>query len=77
MVIYLLFYIFTNVGTFICIILLDLYMSIDNIQDYGGLFIEDPLLIFSFVLCMLSLGGIPSLSGVFGKTLFIFVQMED
>jgi NADH:ubiquinone oxidoreductase subunit 2 (subunit N) len=47
----------------------------DNIQDYGGLFIKDPLLTLSFALCLLSLGGIPLLSDFLWKTLFILVQM--
>jgi NADH:ubiquinone oxidoreductase subunit 2 (subunit N) len=76
MVIYLLFNIFTNLRTFVCIILFDLCTSIDNIQDYKRLFLEDPLLTLSFALCMLSLGGNPPLSSFFGKTLFVLVQME-
>jgi NADH:ubiquinone oxidoreductase subunit 2 (subunit N) len=43
----------------------------DNIQDYGRLFIKDPLLTMSFALCLLSLGGIPPLSNFFGK-LYLF-----
>lgn len=76
MVIYLLFYIFTHLRTFVRIILFNLCTSTNNIQDYGGLFIEDPLLTFFFGLCMLFLGAIPSLFGFFGETLFILVQME-
>nr|AND48027.1 subunit 2 of NADH-plastoquinone oxidoreductase [Sphagnum australe] len=71
MMIYLLFYIFTNLGTFACIILFGLRTGTDNIRDYGGLFIKDPLLTLSFALCLLSLGGIPPLSGFFGK-LYLF-----
>ncbi len=65
-----------NLRTFVCIILFDLCTSTYNIQDYGGLLIEDHLLTISFILCMLSLGGIPPLSNFFGKTLFILVHME-
>jgi NADH:ubiquinone oxidoreductase subunit 2 (subunit N) len=50
MMIYLLFYIFTNLGTFVWIILCSLHTWTDNIRDYGGLFIEYPLLTF-FLLC--------------------------
>ncbi len=50
MVIYLLFTIFTNLRTLVCIILFDLCTSIDNIQDCEGLFIEGPLLTVSFVI---------------------------
>nr|YP_010613859.1 NADH-plastoquinone oxidoreductase subunit 2 [Andreaea regularis]WAS08604.1 NADH-plastoquinone oxidoreductase subunit 2 [Andreaea regularis] len=71
MIVYLLFYIFMNLGTFACIILFGLRTGTDNIRDYGGLFIKDPLLTFSFALCLLSLGGIPPLSGFFGK-LYLF-----
>lgn len=67
MIVYLLFYIFMNLGTFACIILLGLRTGTDNIRDYSGLILKDPLLTFSFALCLLSLGGIPPLSGFFGK----------
>nr|BCX55349.1 NADH-plastoquinone oxidoreductase subunit 2 [Scopelophila cataractae] len=67
MIIYLLFYIFMNLGTFACIVLFGLRTGTDNIRDYSGLILKDPLLTFSFALCLLSLGGIPPLSGFFGK----------
>lgn len=71
MIVYLLFYIFMNLGTFACIILLGLRTGTDNIRDYSGLILKDPLLTSSFSLCLLSLGGIPPLSGFFGK-LYLF-----
>nr|QFQ51603.1 NADH-plastoquinone oxidoreductase subunit 2 [Leucobryum juniperoideum] len=71
MIVYLLFYIFMNLGTFACIILFGLRTGTDNIRDYSGLVLKDPLLTFSLVLCSLSLGGIPPLSGFFGK-LYLF-----
>lgn len=71
MIVYLLFYIFMNLGTFACIILFGLRTGTDNIRDYSGLILKDPLLTFSFASCLLSLGGIPPLSGFFGK-LYLF-----
>jgi NADH:ubiquinone oxidoreductase subunit 2 (subunit N) len=76
MMIYLLFYIFTNLGTFAYIILFSLCTGTDNIQDYGGLFIKDPLLTLSFVFCMLSLGGIPPVSNFFEKLYFFWCGWE-
>lgn len=71
MIVYLLFYIFMNLGTFACILLFGLRTGTDNIRDYSGLILKDPLLAFSLSLCSLSLGGIPPLSGFFGK-LYLF-----
>nr|YP_010125655.1 NADH-plastoquinone oxidoreductase subunit 2 [Pseudocrossidium replicatum]QCT81843.1 NADH-plastoquinone oxidoreductase subunit 2 [Pseudocrossidium replicatum] len=71
MIVYLLFYIFMNLGTFACIILFGLRTGTDNIRDYSGLILKDPLLTFSLAVCLLSLGGIPPLSGFFGK-LYLF-----
>lgn len=71
MIVYLLFYIFMNLGTFACIILFGSRTGTDNIRDYSGLILKDPLLTFSPALCLLSLGGIPPLSGFFGK-LYLF-----
>nr|QWW93165.1 NADH-plastoquinone oxidoreductase subunit 2 [Lunularia cruciata] len=71
MTIYVFFYIFMNLGTFACIILFSLRTGTDNIRDYAGLYIKDPLLSFSLTLCLLSLGGLPPLTGFFGK-LYLF-----
>lgn len=67
MTIYVFFYIFMNLGTFACIILYSLRTGTDNIRDYAGLYVKDPLLSFSLTLCLLSLGGLPPLTGFFGK----------
>jgi NADH:ubiquinone oxidoreductase subunit 2 (subunit N) len=49
----LLLYIFTNLGTFAFIILFSLHRGTNNIWDYAGLFIKDPLLILSFATFIL------------------------
>ena len=71
MIVYIFFYIFMNLGTFACIISFGLRTGTDNIRDYEGLYIKDPFLGFSLTFCLLSLGGIPPLSGFFGK-LYLF-----
>lgn len=71
MTIYVFFYIFMNLGTFASIILFSLRTGTDNIRDYAGLYIKDPLLSVSLTLCLLSLGGLPPLTGFFGK-LYLF-----
>nr|QWW92838.1 NADH-plastoquinone oxidoreductase subunit 2 [Herbertus javanicus] len=71
MIIYTFFYIFMNLGTFACVILFSLRTGTDNIRDYEGLYRKDPLLSISLTLCLLSLGGIPPLTGFFGK-LYLF-----
>nr|YP_009555468.1 NADH dehydrogenase subunit B [Dendrolycopodium obscurum]AZU95322.1 NADH dehydrogenase subunit B [Dendrolycopodium obscurum] len=68
---YMLFYIFMNLGTFACIILFGSRTGTDNIRDYAGLYLKDPLLAFCFASCLSSLGGVPPLSGFFGK-LYLF-----
>lgn len=71
MITYTFIYIFMNLGTFACITSFGLRTGTDNIRDYAGLYMKDPVLTFSLVLCLLSLGGIPPLSGFFGK-LYLF-----
>nr|QWW93333.1 NADH-plastoquinone oxidoreductase subunit 2 [Notoscyphus lutescens] len=70
-IIYTFFYTFMNLGTFACVVLFGLRTGTDNIRDYEGLYIKDPLLTISLTLCLLSLGGIPPLTGFFGK-LYLF-----
>nr|WRK67998.1 NdhB [Phylloglossum drummondii] len=68
---YMLFYIFMNLGTLACTILFSSRTGTDNIRDYAGLYPKDPLLASCFAPCLLSLGGVPPLSGFFGK-LYLF-----
>lgn len=60
-----------NLGTFPRITLFGLRTGTDNIRDYAGLYMKDPVLTLSLVLRLLSLGGIPPLAGFFGK-LYLF-----
>nr|YP_009425349.1 NADH-plastoquinone oxidoreductase subunit 2 [Athyrium sinense]YP_009911039.1 NADH-plastoquinone oxidoreductase subunit 2 [Athyrium brevifrons]YP_009911040.1 NADH-plastoquinone oxidoreductase subunit 2 [Athyrium brevifrons]ASU94116.1 NADH-plastoquinone oxidoreductase subunit 2 [Athyrium sinense]QLD21247.1 NADH-plastoquinone oxidoreductase subunit 2 [Athyrium brevifrons]QLD21248.1 NADH-plastoquinone oxidoreductase subunit 2 [Athyrium brevifrons] len=60
-------YIFMNLGTFARITPFGLRTGTDNIRDYAGLYMKDPVLTFSPVLRSPSLGGIPPPSGFFGK----------
>nr|QXG82806.1 NADH-plastoquinone oxidoreductase subunit 2 [Asplenium komarovii]USW06913.1 NADH-plastoquinone oxidoreductase subunit 2 [Asplenium scolopendrium var. americanum]USW07001.1 NADH-plastoquinone oxidoreductase subunit 2 [Asplenium scolopendrium var. scolopendrium] len=64
-------YILMNLGTFACTTSFGLRTGTDNIRDYAGLYMKDPVLTFSPVLCSPSLGGIPPPSGFFGK-LYLF-----
>nr|AWD77962.1 NADH-plastoquinone oxidoreductase subunit 2 [Odontosoria chinensis] len=64
-------YILMNLGTFARITSFGLRTGTDNIRDYAGLYMKDPVLTFSPVLRSPSLGGIPPPSGFFGK-LYLF-----
>nr|YP_009690545.1 NADH-plastoquinone oxidoreductase subunit 2 [Lindsaea linearis]QEG57325.1 NADH-plastoquinone oxidoreductase subunit 2 [Lindsaea linearis] len=64
-------YILMNLGTFARITSFGLRTGTDNIRDYAGLYMKDPVLTFSPVLRSSSLGGIPPPSGFFGK-LYLF-----
>ncbi len=66
-VLYLLIYLFMNLGGFTCVILFTLRTGTDQISEYSGLYQKDPLLTLCFSICLLSLGGIPPLAGFFGK----------
>uniref|UniRef100_UPI0030E2C520 NADH dehydrogenase subunit 2 n=1 Tax=Hedysarum flavescens TaxID=2710877 RepID=UPI0030E2C520 len=67
MITYMLFYIAMNLGTFACIVSFGLRTGTDNIRDYAGLYTKDPFLALSLALCLLSLAGLPPLTGFFGK----------
>ncbi|NER25327.1 MAG: NAD(P)H-quinone oxidoreductase subunit N [Symploca sp. SIO1B1] len=71
MVLYLLIYLFMNLGGFTCVILFSLRTGTDQISEYAGLYQKDPLLTLGLSICLLSLGGIPPLAGFFGK-LYLF-----
>ncbi|KAK1405787.1 hypothetical protein QVD17_42523 [Tagetes erecta] len=65
MITYMLFYISMNLGTFACIVLFGLRTGTENIRDYAGLYTKDPFLALSLALCLLSLGGLPPLAGLY------------
>nr|YP_003795558.1 NADH-plastoquinone oxidoreductase subunit 2 [Pteridium aquilinum subsp. aquilinum]ADK47537.1 NADH-plastoquinone oxidoreductase subunit 2 [Pteridium aquilinum subsp. aquilinum] len=67
MLTYTFIYILMNLGTFARITSFGLRTGTDNIRDYAGLYMKDPVLTFSPVLRSSSLGGIPPPSGFFGK----------
>nr|YP_009549163.1 NADH dehydrogenase subunit 2 [Llavea cordifolia]AYW16312.1 NADH dehydrogenase subunit 2 [Llavea cordifolia] len=67
MITYTFIYILMNLGTFARITPFGLRTGTDNIRDYAGLYMKDPVLTFSSVLRSPSLGGIPPPSGFFGK----------
>nr|YP_009547448.1 NADH dehydrogenase subunit 2 [Cheilanthes micropteris]AYW15444.1 NADH dehydrogenase subunit 2 [Cheilanthes micropteris] len=71
MITYTFLYIFMNLGTFARITPFGLRTGTDNIRDYAGLYMKDPVLTFSPVLRSPSLGGMPPPSGFFGK-LYLF-----
>ena len=71
MIIYLITYIFMNLGAFACVIIFGLRTGTDQIRDYTGLYLKDPWLAFCLTICLLSLAGMPPLAGFFGK-LYLF-----
>ena len=66
-ILYILTYIFMNLGAFACIILLGLRTGTDQIRDYTGLYFKDPIITVALSICLLSLAGIPPFAGFFGK----------
>ena len=72
MIIYMFFYIFMNLGTFACTILVSLRTGTDNIRDYTGLYRKDPLLAFSFDFMSIIFRRDSSIIGFLWKTLSFF-----
>ncbi|MBF0296037.1 MAG: NADH-quinone oxidoreductase subunit NuoN [Magnetococcales bacterium] len=69
---YLAIYIFTSVGAFAIILLLNVSGIGDETADYKGLAHKRPLLAFLMALFMFSMAGIPPLAGFIGK-LYVFL----
>ncbi|MBI5221280.1 MAG: NADH-quinone oxidoreductase subunit N, partial [Candidatus Magasanikbacteria bacterium] len=73
---YLLIYLFMNLGAFICVIIFEKQTGSENIDDYAGLSQRSPILAFCLTVFFLSLAGIPPLGGFIGK-LFIFAAAVE
>lgn len=64
-------YLFTNLGAFLVVSIVGASGRGDKISEYHGLRQRNPLLAFALLVLLLSLGGIPPLSGFWGK-MFVF-----
>jgi NADH-quinone oxidoreductase subunit N len=71
LLIYLLAYLFMNLGAFLVVTLVHLHDGTFDLRDYPGLYRRAPLLTLAMGFFMLSLVGIPPLVGFLGK-LYVF-----
>lgn len=67
MLYYLIVYVFMQLGAWCAVVLFYNQTGSDKIKDYAGLVYKRPLLAGSFILCLLSLAGIPITAGFFAK----------
>ncbi len=74
--IYLLAYLFMNLGAFLVVTLVHLHDGTFDLRDYPGLSRRSPLLTFAMAIFLFSLMGIPPLIGFFGK-LFVFAAVIE
>jgi len=68
---FILIYIFTNLGAFGVVAVISNTTGKENISDYKGLYLTNPLLSLTMMLSLFSLAGIPPVAGFFGK-FFLF-----
>ncbi|MFA7296478.1 MAG: NADH-quinone oxidoreductase subunit N [Dehalococcoidia bacterium] len=61
----------TNVGAFICVIVVSSRVGSDDLRDYAGLLKRSPGVALVLSLCLLSLTGIPPTAGFLAK-LYVF-----
>ncbi|HKU96734.1 MAG TPA: NADH-quinone oxidoreductase subunit NuoN [Vineibacter sp.] len=67
-VVYMIIYLATNVGTFACILSMRRKgVMVERISDLAGLATRQPGMALAFMLFMFSMAGIPPLAGFFGK----------
>ncbi|MBQ1723905.1 MAG: NADH-quinone oxidoreductase subunit N, partial [Muribaculaceae bacterium] len=71
MMYYILVYIFSNLGAFAVIAVIERQTDKVTIDDYNGLFKTNPWLAFTMMIAMFSLAGIPPFAGFFSK-FFVF-----
>jgi len=72
--IYLLAYLFTNLGAFFTVIAVERETDSNEVDAYDGLAQRNPFLALSMAVFLLSLAGIPPLAGFVGKV-FIFMAV--
>jgi len=76
-IIYLIIYLFMNLGAFGCIFMLKREnIFYENISDLSGLSKNNPLLALAFLIIFFSLAGIPPLAGFFAK-FYVFMAVIE
>jgi NADH-quinone oxidoreductase subunit N len=76
MMVYLLAYVFMNLGAFLVVTLVHNQDGTFDLRDYPGLFRRAPFLTLAMAVFMLSLMGIPPLVGFMGK-LYVFAAIIE
>jgi NADH-quinone oxidoreductase subunit N len=74
--IYLVSYLFMNLGAFYCVMLIANKIGSEEIEDYKGFAKRSPLLAVSLAIFLVSLTGIPLTIGFIGK-LYVFTAILD
>jgi len=70
-------YLFTNLGAFLVVTLVGTHEGDDEIASYAGLSGRNPVLALAFLIFLLSLGGIPPLSGFWGKLFLFWAAIQE
>lgn len=60
-------YIFSNIGAFGVVQIIELVSGKQNIDDYNGLYRTNPMVSLALMIALFSLAGIPPIAGFFGK----------
>jgi NADH-quinone oxidoreductase subunit N len=76
LMIYLLAYVFMNLGAFFVVTLIHTHDGTFDLRDYPGLYRRAPFLTVAMAVFLLSLVGIPPLVGFLGK-LYVFAAIID
>ncbi len=80
---YLVSYIFMQLGSFIIVSMIENFnaekrdFSMVNISDYKGLSKRNPVIAFVFTIFLLSLAGIPTLAGFWGKYYLFYAAIKS
>lgn len=74
--IYVVVYIFMNIGAFAVVTALSHRQSSDNIEDYNGLAKRSPFLAITMFIFMVALAGLPPTGGLWGKVYIFWAAVE-
>ena len=74
---YILAYALMNLGAFGCVVLVSNSIKSDAIEDYAGLYKNDPVTSFMLSVFLLSLTGVPPLAGFWGKFLVFTAAIQS